>query len=141
MLIPISNRSVLTIRGNDRHNFLQNLITNDIGKLANQAALYALCLTPQGRFFHDFIITETKDTIRLEVEKERLADLNKVLKLYTLRSAISIEDTSSDWQIMAYIDKNNELPSAFRPYAYLDPRSNKLGYRMIVPSRLNLQTT
>jgi folate-binding protein YgfZ len=138
-LISINNRSVLAISGEDRFTFLQGLITNDIHLLQKQKAIYAAFLSPQGRFIHDFFITEKGDTLRLEVERERCADLIKRLKIYKLRSKITIEDQAETWQMAVFLGSIEELPAEWRAYAYQDPRLPALGIRLILP--LSFQIT
>ncbi len=73
--ILLNNRAILTVSGPERKNFLQGLITNNIEKLAKNSAIYAALLTPQGKYLHDFFITEVDETLYLDCEKDRLADL------------------------------------------------------------------
>ena len=47
----------IEIRGKDRNNFLQGLITNDINKChKNEQPIYSCFLSPQGKFLADFFI-------------------------------------------------------------------------------------
>jgi hypothetical protein len=140
-LIPLDNRVILAVGGPDRYTFLQHLITNDMTLLKTQPALYAALLTPQGRFLHDFIITEKDDTLRLEVERERLSDLYARLMMYKLRSAITIEDQSTAWQVMAFLGGIEELPQELHAYAYRDPRWPTLGLRLVVPYPITISAS
>ena len=54
----LENRGLLRVKGSDSRNFLQNLITNDINKVATNKAIFGALLTPQGKFLHEFIIIE-----------------------------------------------------------------------------------
>ena len=43
-----TDRRVLRLTGSDTRDFLQNLVTNDLGRL-DQGPVYAALLTPQGK--------------------------------------------------------------------------------------------
>ncbi|MCK5425302.1 MAG: folate-binding protein, partial [Emcibacter sp.] len=88
--IPIKDRAVLTLSGTDRKKFLQGLITNNIEKIAENSALYAALLTPQGKYLHDFFISEVDDTLFLDCERDRLPDLLRRLMMYKLRADVEI---------------------------------------------------
>ena len=45
----------IEIKGEDRANFLQGLITNDIFKCKANHPIYTCILTPQGKFLADFL--------------------------------------------------------------------------------------
>ena len=44
----MGNRRILRLSGEDTHDFLQGLVTNDVGKL-DQGLVYAALLTAQGK--------------------------------------------------------------------------------------------
>ena len=133
-LIPVINRQILLITGEDRHQFLQGLITNNIFLLQSQPALYTALLSHQGRFLHDFMITETDHSFQLEVEKDRLDDLKKKLMIYKLRAKVDFEMTTD--QIFAYIGPLKDLDDHLKLHAYQDPRHDALGIRLILPQEL-----
>ncbi len=98
----LENRGLIHIEGEDRHNFLQGLITNDIEKLASGALLYACLLTPQGKFLHDFFIHEGDGFILLDCEGgDRAQDLFTRLNMYRLRAdvQISVEESAPVYAI------------------------------------------
>ncbi|MEL6236159.1 MAG: folate-binding protein [Pseudomonadota bacterium] len=49
-------RAVLRVGGTDAAAFLQDLVTNDLGRMSEEAALYSALLTPQGKFLFDFLL-------------------------------------------------------------------------------------
>src|SRR5579863_1834143 len=87
-------RGVLEIAGDDRHEFLQGLISNDTRKLTPTRALYAAFLTPQGKYLHDFFLVEIGASILLEGERARLGDLLRRLSIYKLRAKVTLADAS-----------------------------------------------
>ena len=118
----LPGRGLLQVEGPDRHHFLQNLVTNDVSKLAPGRAVYACLLTPQGKFLHDFFITEGDGVILLECEGGvRAQDLYRRLNMYRLRAdvKISVEDHVPVYAVFG----------AVNTAGYPDPRDPEMGYR------------
>ena len=87
----LKNRGLLHIEGKNRHDFLQNLITNDIEKLSSTHQIYACLLSPQGKFLHDFFIREGDGFLLVDCEGgARAQDLFKRLSMYRLRADVQI---------------------------------------------------
>ncbi len=124
--IPIKDRAVLTLSGTDRKKFLQGLITNNIEKIAENSALYAALLTPQGKYLHDFFISEVDDTLFLDCERDRLPDLLRRLMMYKLRADVEITDCSEKYSVFATANKPTNAV-----ISYPDPRCSEMGYRSI----------
>ncbi len=73
----LENRAVVEVAGEDRISFLQGLLTNDITKVRSDALIYALMLTPQGRFLYDFFILTQDEKILLDVPKSEVDEIVK----------------------------------------------------------------
>ena len=125
--IFLNDRAILTLTGADSKNLLQGLITNDIGKLSQDVGLYAALLTSQGKYIHDFFITEQGDTLYLDCEKARRTDLFRRLMMYRLRAEVEINDCSEDYYIFS---AGESMANALISYA--DPRCPEMGFRNIV---------
>jgi len=138
----LEDRGILAVSGPDRRPFLQGLVTNDVDKVTPRAARYAALLTAQGKYLHDFIITEADESILLDAEADRLADLKRRLSLYRLRAKASLEERPDLCAAAVFGDGALEaldLPpetGACRPYnsglAFVDPRLTALGARAIL---------
>lgn len=114
----LKNRGIVTISGPERRMFLQGLISNDVNLLDAQPCVYACLLSAQGKFLHDFFITEKDETITLECEGgERAQDLHKKLSMYKLRAKIEL----SVKEAVIYINNQN--------IGAPDPRHKQLGFR------------
>lgn len=84
-------RGFISVIGPDAHNFLQNIISNDLDKLDFITALHSCLLSPQGKFLHDFYVTKCTDGYLIDTEAaERAADLHRRLGLYKLRANVTI---------------------------------------------------
>ena len=116
----LKNRGLIHIEGEDRLEFLQGLISQDVTKLAEAKIMYGCLLTPQGKFLHDFFIHHGDGFIMLDCEGgERADDLYERLNKYRLRSDVflSVEHSAS---VYAVFNADIGLP---------DPRHFKMGNR------------
>ena len=118
--VKLKNRGLIHLEGADRHEFLQDLITNDINRLSKDRMLYACLLTPQGKFLHDFFIIEGKDFMLLDCEGgQRAQDLFRRLNTYRLRKDVQIS-----------VEEENTVYAIFgAPIGMPDPRDPEMGNR------------
>jgi len=133
-LLP--HRSVIAVGGPDRAEFLQGLISNDTAKVGPGRAIWAALLTPQGRFLNDmFVVEDESGMFLIETERERAAALAKKLKMYTLRSKVTVEDRPVGMEVAVVFgpDAEQVLPVAGAT-AFVDPRLPELGVRVLAPA-------
>jgi folate-binding protein YgfZ len=136
----LQDRGVLAVSGPDRASFLQGLVSNDTARISAERAVYAALLTAQGKYLHDFIMVEHGETIWLDAEAARLADLKRRLSLYRLRAKVTL-DERPDLAVAAVFDGPMfglpDDPGAARALdggtAFIDPRLAALGARAILP--------
>jgi len=129
-LLP--HRSVISVAGTDRIEFLQGLISNDTRKVAPGSPIWAALLTPQGRFLNDmFVVDAGGDTFFLETERERAPALAKKLKMYTLRSKVTVEDLGATLEVAAAFGDEVHRALGLGAASFTDPRLDKLGVRVI----------
>jgi folate-binding protein YgfZ len=137
-------RGVIEISGEDRVPFLQGLVTNDVTKAAANRPIYAALLTPQGRYLFDFFIIGLGNALYMDAEASRLAELQRRLSMYKLRSKVSLSDASERFAVAAAwgdgtpqalgLSLDNDAAKEFAGgIAYLDPRLNALGARFLLP--------
>ena len=120
--IKLPMRGLIEIEGPDRYDFLQRLITQDIKKLESQPVIYGCLLTPQGKFLHDFFISEGPDVLLLDCEGlERAEDLYERLDKYKMRADVRVSVEPRSPVFICY-------GIAPRP-GYMDPRHESLGWR------------
>lgn len=135
---PLPDRAILAITGEDSYSFLQGIISNDIHKVTEENAIYALVLTPQGKYLHDMFISKLGDVLFLEYAQVRKQELLRKLTMYKLRSKVAIEDVS-DRYISAFLaeaapsGKEGRAEAYLGGVAYIDPRSAEMGWRAIMP--------
>lgn len=129
MIVHLSDRAVISIKGEDTEHFLQGIITNNMRHLATQPAIYACLLTPQGKFIYDFFVVKQEEGVMLDVDAEVAEKLLSRLRIYRLRSKVTLE-LCADHKVIA----GDELPNG-----YTDPRYAALGKREIVPVSFNAE--
>ncbi|WP_136634772.1 YgfZ/GcvT domain-containing protein [Pseudooceanicola onchidii] len=117
---PETDRTVLRVTGADAGDFLQNLVTNDVGRL-DRGPVYAALLTPQGKLIADFIMVAEGDAILIDVATIWAKGLLQRLTMYRLRAAVQIDET--DLQVRR---GTGEAPEG----AVADPRHPALGWRL-----------
>jgi len=127
--VRLPNRGFLRLSGEDRLKFLQGLVSNDVNAVAPGHAAYSCLLTPQGKFLHDFFLIADGDSLLIECEADRRADLAQRLKMYRLRSKIEIAD--ADYDVFAAF---GAAPLTTDAIVYPDPRAPELGKRVLLPT-------
>ena len=141
--VILNHRGVLRVGGPDRRSFLQGIVSNDVERVAPDRAIWAAFLTPQGKFLHEFFLSEQDDTFLVDCEIERAADLLRRLKLYKLRAQVTL-DPLEDLAVAAAFGADAlatlGLPAepgragAFAGgLACVDPRLAELGARIVLP--------
>ncbi len=90
------DRALIRLSGEDVRDFLQGLVTNDLGRLAPERPLWAGLLSAQGKALFDFILWDAKDNdggkvVLVDCEREAAGDLARRLTLYRLRRPIAID--------------------------------------------------
>ena len=127
----LADSKFLSISGEDRGNFLQDLITNDIHKCDSTNSIYSCLLSPQGKFIADFFIIDHKNSYLIETHKKFIKDLINKLKIYKLRAKVEI-NIVDDLLSLSIIENNDLLQSEADILLFKDPRNDKLGNKIFV---------
>ena len=139
----LEDRGLLYINGDDAKEFLQNIITNNIENVSEDRSCFSALLTPQGKYLYDFIIIKHKSGYFLDCEKKIIENLYKQLNLYKLRSKVDILNLSNEFVVANFTkEKFLELENSKDELGFtikfredpiiLDPRSDKLGARLVI---------
>lgn len=150
----LENRTIIKVEGDDAIQLLQGIITNDMNLVLDNHSIYALMLTPQGKFLHDFFIIKLTDqSYLLDVAVEKKNEIISKLNIYKLRSKVKITDLSDRYQIISLnlinanqlgLDNNKAGYTVRFDYGifYLDPRFTLMGARGIIDKeKLELTST
>jgi len=115
----MTDRTILSISGEDRVSFLRGLITNDVDKAAN-GIIYAALLTPQGKYIADFFVVGQPDRLLIDVASSHAPTLAQRLMMYRLRAAVVIEECD-----VIVSRGTGPTPDG----ALIDPRHPQMGWR------------
>lgn len=115
----MTDRTVLSLTGSDRIEFLQGLVTNDVTR-AKDGIIYTALLTPQGKFIADFFVIGQDDRLLIDVDTSVAPQLFQRLSMYRLRADVQITET----------DLTTSTGTGPAPEGALqDPRHAALGWR------------
>ena len=133
--IHLVDSKFISIKGEDRNEFLQDLITNDINKCNKGNPIYSCLLSPQGKFLADFFIINLGDSYLIEINEIYIENFIAKLNIYKLRSKINItiEENYISFVILNIDLKLNEEINYIK---YTDPRCSNLGKKIIIKSNL-----
>jgi folate-binding protein YgfZ len=127
------DRGVIRVAGDEARAFLQNLVTNEMDDVSEARAGYGALLTPQGKIIADFLVVAVPQAegggFLLDAPLLQVPDLMKRLKLYRLRSKVTLDDLSEASAVIAATDGEALPPEAGVIYA--DPRLAALGGRAV----------
>lgn len=131
--VQLIDRGVIRVGGEDAGPFLQGLLTCDIDNLSAGHAGYGALLTPQGKIISDCLVvavpSEEGGGFLLDAPLLQSPDLMKRLKLYKLRSKVTLDDLTAESMVIAAAD-GGALPED-AGLVYADPRLPALGDRAI----------
>jgi len=137
-------RDIVEIRGPDTRTFLQGLISQDVEKVTQDHAAYGALLTPRGKFLHDFILIALGDSLVLDTEAGRGAELMRRLSQFKLRAKVDLA-LREDLTITAVFGDDANAALGLVPVpgtalwdggqiVFTDPRTAQLGARILAPS-------
>lgn len=133
----LTDRGVIKVEGEDARNFLNGLVTTDLGKVKPGLARFAALLTPQGKITVDFLITEAPaghgGGFLLDCPRALAQTLTDKLRFYKLRTKVAVENLSDSLGVLAAWDG---APAAQPDLSFADPRDERLGCRILVPDEL-----
>ncbi len=135
----LPQRAIIEVTGPDTRDYLQGLLSNDVGRL-DRAALYAALLSPQGKFLFDMLLAEGDGSLFLDCAADSKDDLLRRLTMYRLRANVTLTDRSDALAVLALFpaDPAAEPAAPSAPpgtnVLYRDPRLPALGWRAVVPA-------
>ena len=94
VLCDLSHLALLEIQGADAVTFLQGQVTNDVKLLDGTTSHYAGYCNPKGRMLAMFFAFAHLDHLHLQFPKTLAEPIMKRLKMYVMRSKVTIQDVS-----------------------------------------------
>jgi folate-binding protein YgfZ len=96
VLTSLSHLGILQVSGEDAVSFLQGQVTNDVKQLDGSNSQYAGYCSPKGRLLALFLAFAHQDHCHLQMPASLIEPIMKRLKMYVMRSKVTIEDKSAD---------------------------------------------
>jgi len=141
--VLLAERGLIALRGDEARALLQGVISTTIERVTPTSASYGALLTPQGKYLFDFILMQVGDTLLLDTERDRVADLMRRLMLYRMRAKVEIEDRSEQFEVAAAVgdaagtlglpEQAGAARAADGGVVLIDPRLRALGGRAVLP--------
>ncbi|MGN6308283.1 MAG: CAF17-like 4Fe-4S cluster assembly/insertion protein YgfZ [Xanthobacteraceae bacterium] len=137
----LSDRGVIKLSGEDAKTFLNGLITTDTARLEPGTGRFGALLTPQGKIVADFLITEVPaghgGGLLIDCPRALSQPLATKLGFYKLRAKVSVENLSDTFGVLAIWGGE---PSVKPDLGFADPRTEELGWRILIPPELAAKT-
>jgi folate-binding protein YgfZ len=124
-IAALPGRAVIAVAGEDRVDFLQGLVSNDVAAAGPGRAVWAALLTPQGKWLADFFIFSDDDRLLLDCERAQIPMVQQRLSRYRLRSRVTLNDAGMN--VYAAWDGEPEHAGIAAP----DPRLPEAGWRVL----------
>tara|TARA_A100001015_G_scaffold200062_1_gene223386 strand:+ start:555 stop:1184 length:630 start_codon:yes stop_codon:yes gene_type:complete len=127
MKIKTFNPIKIMITGEEKYEFLQNLITNDLNKIED--IIYSYLLTPQGKIFVELQIKKREDSLELFCTNDQVGIFDYLQK-YSKLSEVNLEK-----KISLDIDINEKYFTDLLSKGLID--SNVLPHSSFNPSEIS----
>lgn len=93
-LVNRSDRGRIRLTGQDRRDYLQGLLTNDIVALSAGSGCYACLLTAQGRMIADMYVVETGEAILIDLEGQLAGRVGGHLEQFVFSEDVEVASVS-----------------------------------------------
>src|SRR4029079_7260390 len=96
-LVDFSDRTLVELRGDDRHKFLHNLCTNEINKLPPNAGCEAFLTNVQGKILQHVLVFSQPESLVLETVADQAEKVITHLDRYLIREKVELMNRSLDF--------------------------------------------
>ena len=138
----LKDRGIILVSGKDSKEFLQNIVTNDINKVKGTNSIFSGIFTPQGKYLYEFFVLKSDEGYLLDCPDEFIEEIITFLNKYKLNSQVLIQNISNKFVVgIISNEKFDEIKKNENKFTqtiiyrlspiFQDPRSNKLGSRII----------
>jgi len=135
-LTELPRRGVIAVEGEDRVDFLQGLVSNDVTTVTPDTAVWAALLTPQGKWLADFFVLADGDRLLLDCERAQMPMLIQRLTRFRLRAKVQVRSEDA-WRVYAAWDGAPDCDAIAAP----DPRLPQAGWRVLSAGSLPVNAT
>jgi len=100
IIADLSHYGLIAVQGEDASEFLQGQFSNDLNEISEKhSQLNGMC-NPKGRMLAIFRVFQRGDTYYLRLPQELLEETIKKLRMYVLRSKVTLEDATDTFTRM-----------------------------------------
>lgn len=102
-VIDRSHRGVLRVTGPERLSWLHLLLSQQVAELPEGSGTEGLVLDAQGRVEHHAVLAHVDETVWLDVEPGRAADLAEYLEKMRFWSQVEVTDASDGYAVLSVV--------------------------------------
>jgi len=100
-LVDRAQRGVLSIRGRDRRDFLNRMLTQELADLKPGLVCESFIVNRMGRIEADVVVVDRADETLIDLDRAQLPGVLKTLSSFVFSEAVEIEDASGRWARLA----------------------------------------
>lgn len=108
ILCDLSHQGLMSATGPDANAFLQGQLSNDINLVSAEHAQISSYSSPKGRAYTTFQIMQRQGVYYLALSSDVLEAVLKRLRMFVMRSKVSLEDARESLVHFGYADPNGE---------------------------------
>jgi hypothetical protein len=108
ILCDLSHQGLIAAHGKDARSFLQGQLSADINSVTPTHSVPAAYCTPKGRALATFYVFEYQSTLYLAVSADLVEPMLKRLRMFVMRSAVTLTDAHESWIHFGYADPQGE---------------------------------
>jgi folate-binding protein YgfZ len=119
--ILLNTSLMIKVEGDDRVQFLQGQLTQDIKLISHDKALFAGFCNPKGRVLAFMLCFEEHDSIHIQIDSSIAEPILRRLKMYVLRSKVSLNLLDNQFTCVGFVGSKTFLNQGIKlPENYLD---------------------
>ncbi|MCH2152215.1 MAG: hypothetical protein MK089_02640 [Phycisphaerales bacterium] len=96
-LLDQPQRGTIVVRGEDRVEFLNRMVTQDLKDLSTSQACHGFLTDRKGRITAELILIETDQALFLDLDLHQIDSVCEVLRHHVFTEDVQIEDESDKW--------------------------------------------
>jgi len=113
-LTDLAHFSLIRASGEDVRTFLQGQLTSDVRSVTPQQAQMSSYCSPKGRMLGSFLVFQRDEDLYLQLPGDRLEPLLKRLRMFVLRSKVTLDDVSES---LARFGISGDCAAGLLPFA------------------------
>lgn len=108
ILCDLSHIGLISVNGTDAQAFLQGQLSNDLNEVSAEKAQLSSYSSPKGRAITTLQVTQRQDTYYLSLSADVLEPVLKRLRMFVMRSQVTLEDAGDSLVHFGYADPRGE---------------------------------